>query len=163
MIELMIVVAIIAILSAVAFPYYREFGLKAKRSEAYVNLGAIRTHEEAYKTDKGNYVTCAWNPNGYVPSASGTDAWDGGGNFDVLGYRIQGRHYYRYGVGGYSGGTSELPLPEPSDGFHEARDSSFDFAAIAQGDLDGDGQVSKLYLSDEPPGRVQRDPASDDY
>jgi hypothetical protein len=108
-------------------------------------------------------VTCAWNPGGYTPSPVGVNDWDAGGNFGVLGYRIQGRHYYKYGVGGYAVGASELPLPEPGDGFHDARDGSFDFAAIAQGDLDGDGRVSKLYVSDEPPGVVQRDPVSDDY
>ena len=89
--------------------------------------------------------------------------WDDGSNFDVLGYRVHGRHYYRYGVGGYTGGESDLPLPEPADGFHEARDGTFDIAIIAEGDVDGDGRVSKLYVSDEPPGHVQHDPATDDY
>jgi prepilin-type N-terminal cleavage/methylation domain-containing protein len=163
LIEMMVVVAILAILAAVAIPYYMEFRTKAKRAEAYVNLDAIRVHEEAYRADKGHYLTCDWNPNSYTPSASGTSDWDEASNFEVMGYRIQARHYYRYGVGGYSTGNSELPLPEPSDGVHAARDDSFDFAAIAEGDLDGDGRVSKLYLSDEPPGKVQRDPAGDDY
>ncbi len=163
LIELMVVVAIIAILAALAIPAYREFRLKAKRSEAFMNLDAIRVHEEAYRAAKYEYVTCDWNPNAYVPSPFGTKDWDEGGYFETLGYRIQGQHYYRYGVGGYSEGSSELPLPHPADGFHQARDNSYDFAAIAEGDLDGDGVTCRLYVSDEPHGRVQRDPASDDY
>ncbi len=163
LIELMVVVAILGILAAVAIPAYREFRVKAKRSEAYLNLDGIRTHEEAYKASKGYYLTCAWNPGDYTPSPLGTGEWNEASNFKELGFRVQGKHYYRYGVGGYTDGSRELPLPEPSNGTHAARDGSFDFAAIAEGDLDGDGRLSKLYLSDEPPGMVQRDPASDDY
>ena len=163
LIEMMVVVAIVAILTAVAIPHYREFTTKAKRAEAYTNLDAIRVQEEAYAGEKGYYLTCKWNPKNYTPSYSGTNEWDEESNFEAMGYRIQGRHYYRYGVGGYSSGDSELPLPEPADGVHAARDGTFDIAAIAEGDLDGDGEVSRLYLTDEPPGIVERDPSSDDY
>mgnify|MGYP002713124160 CR=1 FL=1 len=53
LIELMIVVAIIAILAAIAIPAYQDFAIRAKLSEAYsVAMGAR------------NAVGSAWNSNG---------------------------------------------------------------------------------------------------
>ena len=56
LIELMIVVAIIGILAAIAIPNFLRFQLKSKTSEAKVNLAAIRTAEESYLAEFGNYV-----------------------------------------------------------------------------------------------------------
>ncbi len=164
LIEIMVVVAIIGILAAVAIPSYMEFRTKAKRSEAYVNLDAIRICEESYRAEQGHFLTCQWNPAAYTPSSHGTNNWDQGSYFDSMGYSLHGWHYYRYGVGGYPPGTtSELPLPNPANGIHGATDGSLDIAAIAEGDLDGDAQMSRFFLTDEPPERVEWDPSSDDY
>jgi prepilin-type N-terminal cleavage/methylation domain-containing protein len=59
LIELMIVVAIIGILAAIAIPNFLRFQLKSKTSEAKVNLAAIRTAEESYLAEFGNYVNAA--------------------------------------------------------------------------------------------------------
>ena len=56
LIELMIVVAIIGILAAIAIPNFIRFQLKSKSSEGKVNLAAIRTAEEGYMAEFGNYV-----------------------------------------------------------------------------------------------------------
>jgi len=57
LIELMIVVAIIGILAAIAIPNFMNYQCKAKQSEAKVNLGNIRTAEEAYYAEYDNYTT----------------------------------------------------------------------------------------------------------
>ena len=48
LVELMIVVAIIGILASIAIPSFRVYQWKAKRSEAYANLGALAMSQKAY-------------------------------------------------------------------------------------------------------------------
>ena len=48
LIELMIVVVIISILAAVAYPNYREFAARAKRNEAKAALLRIATNQERF-------------------------------------------------------------------------------------------------------------------
>jgi type IV pilus assembly protein PilE len=55
LIELMIVVAIIAILAAVAFPSYRNYNMKANRSAAGQLLLNIANREELYMLDRRSY------------------------------------------------------------------------------------------------------------
>ena len=61
LIELMVVVAIIAIITAVAYPSYQEHLLKAKRSEGKAALlKALQLEERAYSASSGpeaRYVT----------------------------------------------------------------------------------------------------------
>ncbi|MFH1156299.1 MAG: prepilin-type N-terminal cleavage/methylation domain-containing protein [Pseudomonadota bacterium] len=55
LIELMIVVAIIAILAAIALPNFMVYQCRAKQSEAKINLGAIRVNEEAFYASFDRY------------------------------------------------------------------------------------------------------------
>lgn len=55
LIELMVVVAIIGILAAVAVPNFQKFQMKAKQSEAKVNLGALYTAEAAFYAQWNQY------------------------------------------------------------------------------------------------------------
>jgi type IV pilus assembly protein PilE len=57
LIELMIVVAIIAILAAIALPVYKNYITRSKLSEAYNNLAAYRVSMEQYYQDNRNYGT----------------------------------------------------------------------------------------------------------
>jgi len=57
LIELMIVVTIIGILSAIAIPTYMGVQKKAKRSEFKVNLEVLRLLEEKAFAERGVYVT----------------------------------------------------------------------------------------------------------
>ena len=60
LIELMIVVAIVAILAAVALPAYQDYVLRGKLAEAYGELAAMRTKLESYFLDNRTYVgACA--------------------------------------------------------------------------------------------------------
>jgi type IV pilus assembly protein PilE len=56
LIELMIVVAVISILSAIAYPSYRNYIIKANRSEAKIALLAIQVAEEKWFLQNGTYV-----------------------------------------------------------------------------------------------------------
>ena len=96
LIELMIVVAIIGILAAIAIPNFVRFQLKAKTSEGKVNVAAIRTAEEAYFSEFGNYVNGLVSPaaNGGTSKTSFTDV----GGFGVIGWAPEGQVYFNYEV-----------------------------------------------------------------
>ena len=68
LVELMIVVAIIGVLSAVAVPNFKKYQARAKSSEAKVQLAAAYTAEQAFFGDYGIYHTCL-NYMGFNPSA----------------------------------------------------------------------------------------------
>ncbi len=101
LIELMIVVAIIGILAAIAIPNFLRFQLKSKTSEGKVNLSAIRTAEETYLAEFGQYVG-----SGSFPGAAGTppgtqkDPWPAAaGGFDTIGWGPEGDVFFNYAVG----------------------------------------------------------------
>jgi type IV pilus assembly protein PilA len=62
LVELMIVVAIIGILSAIAIPNFINAQLRAKRAEAMTNLRGISDAEVAYSAVHDSWVTAASNP-----------------------------------------------------------------------------------------------------
>ena len=96
LIELMIVVAIIGILAAIAIPNFVRFQLKAKTSEGKVNVAAIRTAEEAYFSEFGNYVAATPSPatNGGTSKTSFSDS----GGFGVVGWAPEGQVFFNYEV-----------------------------------------------------------------
>lgn len=57
LIELMIVVAIIALLAALAYPSYRRQVLETRRSEAQIGLTQISTNLEKFFSQCGVYTT----------------------------------------------------------------------------------------------------------
>jgi type IV pilus assembly protein PilE len=56
LIELMIVVAIVAILAAIALPSYNQYIVRGKLTEAYSNLLAIRVQSEQWFQDNRTYA-----------------------------------------------------------------------------------------------------------
>lgn len=64
MIELMIVVAIIGIISAIGYPSYTEYVKKARRSDGHLALMSAVQSMERCKTTRFSYVNCT------LPSAS---------------------------------------------------------------------------------------------
>ncbi len=67
LVELMVVVAIIGLLSAVAIPNFRKYQAKAKTSEAKLQLSAVYTALQAWYSDFDNYASCL-NLMGYDPA-----------------------------------------------------------------------------------------------
>lgn len=55
LIELMITIAIIAILSAIAIPQYQDYITRGELPEAHAGLGAFRVQMEQYYQDNRNY------------------------------------------------------------------------------------------------------------
>lgn len=88
LIELMIVVAIIGILSAIAVPNYQKFQRKARQSEAKSMSNAIYTTMKAYESEWGQ------------PTAS----------FASMGYQPEGRVVYNCGFATGSGVTAPRHL-----------------------------------------------------
>jgi len=131
LIELMIVVAIIGFLSVIAVPNFFTFLAKAKRSEAYMNLGSIYTAQKAYWAEHGTYTTklsgqnsIGWKPQGYT---------SGGKNE---------KFYYTYGFGqGAEGSSYFTGKKEASHTYLNMTKASKDsFIAGAVCDIDGDGK-----------------------
>jgi len=81
LIELMITVAIIAVLTAVAFPSYTDYVTRSKLAEAYAHLADLRVKMEQYYLDNRRYSTTAAGgtcgvPGGNTPTAQGTKYFD---------------------------------------------------------------------------------------
>jgi type IV pilus assembly protein PilA len=58
LVELMVVVAIIGLLSAVAIPNFKKYQAKAKSAEAKLQLAAIYTAEQAFFSDYNIFHSC---------------------------------------------------------------------------------------------------------
>ena len=56
LIELMIVVAIVAILAAIAYPSYQDSILKGRRAEARTAMLELMQQQERYMTQRGTYL-----------------------------------------------------------------------------------------------------------
>ncbi len=166
LIELMVVVAIIAILAAIAIPQYRKFQLKSKTVEAKENIGAIVTAEESFAAEHGQYAQCSAAP-GVTPGPT-KNPWavaNPGQGFDLIGFKPAGDVYYVYGV---TAGAPATPAASGSSMANDATgystDTSFsggtisngvtvsnnvDITIAATGDLDGDGIKAGFYRDDE--------------
>ena len=117
LIELMIVIAIIGILSAIAIGKFSVLRYRSIVSEAKKNLGAIRMCEFAYKTEYETY----YGPINRYPGSAGVNKqnWTTPNKgFSVIGFSPISNVYFDYAVS-------------------FADNSSF--TADAYGDLDGDG------------------------
>jgi len=151
LIELMIVVAIIALLASLAIPNFMRFLAKAKRSEAYMNLSSIYTAQKAYWAEHGKYAQSlsgegglGWKPEGY----------SGGGKNE--------KFYYTYGFasGGEGKGyfTGKLETPASHLNMSRANDKSFIIAAA--GDIDGDGEPDILTVDENNNIKIVQDDLS---
>lgn len=77
LIELMVVVAIVAILAAVAIPGYRNYVLRAGRTDALVAVNEVAMAQERYRLDHNAYATSldVLNANGMTVNGSGASAY----------------------------------------------------------------------------------------
>jgi len=163
LIELLVVLVIVSILSGIAAFSYKRFSFNGKRLEAIENLGVIRHLEEAYRAEKGLYVTCEWSPKN-IPPPEGTKDWNNSSYFELIGFKPQGTLRYRYAVAkANSNKTLSQCFGNPENcyndsvdenGFTQVRDGIVDLIIKGEADLDNDGVIGKLFLTDEPSSRV---------
>lgn len=60
LIELMVVVAILAILAGIAIPLYSNYVSTSRNTEAFNNMSSLRLAEEEYYLENNTYVTDKW-------------------------------------------------------------------------------------------------------
>jgi type IV pilus assembly protein PilE len=70
LIELMVVVAVVAILAAIALPSFNEQMRKSRRAEAVAEMGQVQLGLERWRADNASYAISAGN--GQHPLAAGT-------------------------------------------------------------------------------------------
>ena len=85
-IELMVVVAIIGVISALALPSYQIHQARSRQKEATIALGALYTSQRIFHAETGSFTACI-KQTGYSPdvSTSGSNA-TAGGRFYFLGF-----------------------------------------------------------------------------
>mgnify|MGYP003450108690 CR=1 FL=1 len=154
--ELMSVVAIVGILSAVAIPTFSSYIYKARTSEATEFLGVIRLREESYRSEFGVYcptLPASAVPNDYksldtpsnlVPDPTTTrrdpkpfSSHTQGGH---LGARPTGPVRFGYGV------AAVTPADAPTALGWTSATADFWFVARAVGDLDADGKYATFEI-----------------
>lgn len=101
LVELMIVVALIGVLSAVAIPSFLSYQARSRRTEAYVNLAAVARTQKTYQATKGVFHDSGLpypDPDTYGGLGSDTMPWDAASEaaFGDLGWAPEGRVRYAY-------------------------------------------------------------------
>jgi len=100
LVELMIVVGIIGLLSAIAIPNFISYQARSRRSEAYVNLAAVARLQGTYHAERGEYFEAgAWPDFGpYGGLSTRKMEWDAASElaYGELGWRPEGQVFYSY-------------------------------------------------------------------
>lgn len=143
-IELMIVVAILGILAAVAIPSFQNYQWKSKRSEAYVNLGALARTQKAYYGLGGTFFGVApAEPGMTLGNVPTTVPRDSGGidtAFATIGFASEGQVYFDYDTNTPSLGVGGCGCVQC-------------FTSTAYGDINGkNGQSAIMYVHPDPVG-----------
>ena len=120
LIELMIVVSIIGILSAIAIPLFSKQQLRTKSTEAKTNLSAIRVAQQSNFSELGMYQRADAEP-ADVPGPQATDFDVAGSGYAEIGWAPEGRVYFSYAI--------------------EIAEDASGFTADAAADIDDDGVV----------------------
>ncbi len=143
LIELMIVVAIVAFLSMLVVPSCMRFLAKAKRAEAYVNLGSIYTAQKAHWAEHGTYSNTLIGK-------------------DSIGWKPEGEHQYTYGFAGQEGvNYFKGKLAAPLEALSHAKADQNSFVVVAVADIDGDGKPDVITVDDKHKVTIVTDDLAD--
>jgi type IV pilus assembly protein PilA len=104
LLELMVVVVIVGVLSAIAIPNFLRYRLRVKATEVATNLGAIRTSQTVLWSENGQYIAVTSPVPSSLPGTRPAN-WPGANPFDQLGWAPEGRVYYQYVVNADSAGA----------------------------------------------------------
>lgn len=138
--ELMIAVGLIGALAALAIPNFVRYQNRARRSEAYTNVGGIATAEKGYFAEQGVYFEAPTHPvttEAELNAAQHVWTAAAASDFAGLGWEPEGQVRYSYdvntGATACFGGDCEGSC----------------FTATAYGDLDTDDSASAVvYVQD---------------
>jgi len=151
--EMMVVVAIIGILSAVAVLSFRRYTVRVRVGEAYAMLGLIKAREEVYRAEFNQYCPAAYHP-AAAPAAGTTQDWGTGAgvpaDWQQVGVRPDRDLYFVYQVAAGVPNTAPAPVafdPGAPAGYPVVDD--FYYVATARGDIDGDGASSLFELCNQ--------------
>jgi prepilin-type N-terminal cleavage/methylation domain-containing protein len=132
LVELLIVVGIIGLLSAIAIPGFLAYQARSRRSEAYANLAAVARLQSTFYAELGQYFEAgAWpDYTAYGGLSAKRMEWDAPSEaaYEDLGWQPEGAVYYAY-----ESNTGATPCT-----------CSVCFTATAAGDVDADGLPSAL-------------------
>ena len=88
LVEMMIVVAIIAILGAIAIPAYVGYLEEAKFSTLRLSIDSMRVSLEDYLLENGNYVAAQWKADGSVKTLESIYDWVPDGDKGTIDYTV---------------------------------------------------------------------------
>jgi prepilin-type N-terminal cleavage/methylation domain-containing protein len=134
LVELMIVVVILGVLSAVALPSFSRYVRRAKVGEAISMIAAIYRLQLSYyentqeRSSSTSFTTCRpmpTTPPGSSRYPANAAIWSAASDWNALGFVIDRGHFYQYSTDGNNLGLT----------------------ARAVGDLDGDGNQSTFERS----------------
>ncbi len=145
LIELMVVVAILAILATVAVPWFGKQVCNSRQSEAYTILKQIQGQYFVYANARGTYENAT---------------------FPLLGVQFLPGRRFTYTIGG--SGTGATQPPDATRGYNNdatltaklntcngiiagapaAAHTQFGFSALACGNIDGDAVIGGMYIND---------------
>mgnify|MGYP001210325993 FL=1 len=123
LVELMVVVAIVAILASVALPTWNSQVQKSRRADARNTLILVRVEQEKYRADNGSYASSM--------SALGLGI-----------YNSTSRDYYNVSIVS-SSATAFVASAAPNANGGQSGDSCGTFA-INQSGLDGSGEYASI-------------------
>ena len=138
LIELMIGVIIVGILASIAIPVFGGYVYRNRVNEAVSMLNEIKTRQEAYRSQYGQYAAVNgedWGATPYnPPTAPGAQAvrWPSTAEWEALGVTPPGPVRFQYAT------IAGPPGVDPPASTNMRNDEHW-YAAQARGDLDGDG------------------------
>ena len=132
LVELMIVVALIGVLSAIAIPSFLTYQARSRRTEAYANLASVARSQKTYQATRGEFhdsINSFPDPSPYGGLSASKMTWDSDSEdaFGALGWAPEGNVHYSY----HTNTTENCSC-------------TLCFTATAYGDVDGDNNPSAV-------------------
>ena len=147
LIEMMFVVSIMGVLSALAIPSFAAMVARSKTAEVAGNLSAMYKHAASYyaseRSNRGNTTSvgghCTVDDAIPSPLSPGKfkQAFAADASFRELGFSVSDLVYYQYGLAAING----------TSGCDHRANSAGLYTFYAHGDLDGDGVRSTFELA----------------
>jgi prepilin-type N-terminal cleavage/methylation domain-containing protein len=172
--ELMIAVGMIGLLASLAIPSFITYQARARRSEAYVNLGAISRSEKGYFAEQGIYFEAPTQPI-TVGADLGAESHEwtpaAAADFGPLGWEPEGKVRYSYDVntGSTNCACNDTCFTATAYGDVDEDDNLAAFSIVQPVDVPGGGEVRcppHLFFAGAPAGpanEIIQHPLSDQY